>query len=271
MRKIKAVAIVLLVLLGIFLLGKDIIAKSILLNWINAKTEAKIDIKDLHIGLIDTLFGVEGLRLSNPADFPDRLMADMPEIYLDYNLGSLIRRKIHIEEMRLNLKKLIVVRNQDGRVNVDSLRMVQAIKEEKARSDKKVKTPGFRIDLLKLKIGKIVFKNYSEGPTPIVREYNVNIDEEFRNITNPYTFINLLAAKSLTKTPAEYLRDFDLGQVKIKATKTWRGAKKAAKRAFNEAVEVGEEFKEETVSGVRETVEKAEQAIKKIFPSKDKK
>ncbi|MFH1790840.1 MAG: hypothetical protein ABH885_02515, partial [Candidatus Omnitrophota bacterium] len=54
------------------------------------------------------------------------------------------------------------------------------------------------IDRLRLKIGKVSYKDYSARQgTPRVMEYNINLDEEYTNITNPYTLVSLIVVKAL--------------------------------------------------------------------------
>ena len=87
--------------------------------------------------------------------FKDKLMVDLPEIYVDYNLGAIMGGKAHLEEVRLNLKEFIVVKNEAGELNLDSLRVVKETEGEEAEKDgsKKEKTemPDIQIDLLELK------------------------------------------------------------------------------------------------------------------------
>lgn len=237
MKKVGIAIIIFVFLIIALSFGKNAIAKAALLKWVNTATGLEMTVKSVNIGIIRTLIDIKGLRLSNPYGVPDRLMADMPEIYVDYNLRAFTKGKVHLEEVRLNLKELIVVRDRENRVNLDSLAMVQTIKEginsrqERANARQRSKKPSFRIDLLKLKVGKVLYKDYSQGPQPIIQEYNIDIEEEYENITNPYVFLSLIIARSLAKTPFEVLADFDIDSLKKEAPKMLNNAKDAAQKA----------------------------------------
>lgn len=248
-KKLILISAILLAVVVLLSLAKNIIVDVSLSNWARSMTGADLRVDSMDIGIIKTRVDIKGLKLFNPPGFPGKLLADMPEVYVDYDLAAFFRRKIHFEEIRLNLKELNVIRNEEGKVNVDSLNLVQGIKG-RHESTKKDEMPELKIDLLKLKIGKVVFKNYSRGLTPIIVEYEVNIDEQFENINDPYQFASILVAKSLTKTPLEQLAEFDLRSLTREANKAW-----------NDALD-------ETKKATSETVEKAKDTLKKIFPYK---
>jgi len=109
----------------------------------------------------------------------------MPEIYVDYDLPAIFKGKVHLEEMRLNMNEFVVVKNEKGELNLDALKVVQAQKEGKkpeAKAKEGGKIPEIQIDTLKLKVGKVVYKDYSGGGNPTVREFKVNLDEELANL-----------------------------------------------------------------------------------------
>ena len=71
--------------------------------------------------------------------------------------------------------------------------------------------PELQIDLLRLKIGKVVYKDYSGSASASIKEFNVNIDESYKNITDPSALVRLLVFKALTKTTIANLINFDMG------------------------------------------------------------
>ena len=269
MKKIITIIIVVLALAIVLSTGKDIIAKMSLSGWINANTETKVTINNINIGIIRTLVGVKGLKLFNPPGFPEKLMADFPELYVNYSLLAFLRRRIHLEEVRLNLKELIVIKNESGKVNVDSLKVTQDIKKNTGSSSKKqIEIKGFQIDLLKLKIGKVIFKDYSKGPEPTITEYNVDIDEQFKNIMDPYSFVALLITRSLSRTPIARLADINLTPLKTQASRIMGTSAKAARRALDSALEKGKELGAGTEDTVKQAAEKAKRALQKFLPKK---
>ena len=61
--------------------------------------------KSLDIGIIRTLININDLRLFNPPGHEDRVMLDMPEMFVDCDLPAVIRGRIHLEKVRINLEE----------------------------------------------------------------------------------------------------------------------------------------------------------------------
>jgi hypothetical protein len=181
-------------------------------------------------------------------------MVDMPEIYVNYDLPAIIGGKIHLPELRLALKEFMVVKSAKGELNLDALKTVQAQKEGKAPVEKRAgKAPAFKIDTLMLSIGKVIYKDYSKGTTPEVKEFNVNLNERYTNVDNPYRLASLIIVKALTHTSIARLTNFDLkgledtvGDVVASAQKIGSAALGAAKTTITTT----EEKAEETIKGL---------------------
>lgn len=268
-RKIIIIpAIVLAILIALFF-GKNMIIKTSVSAGVRAMTGLKLSIRSMDIGIFKTLIGIKGLQLYNPSGFEDELMMDLPEIYVDYNLGAFMKGKTHLEEVRLNLKEFSVVKNEAGELNLDSLKVVKEAEEEKViDEDKKegTKMSGLQIDVLELKIDKVVYKDYSKGTPPKVKEYNVNINERFENITDPQSFGRLIILKALKNTAIASLANFDIGKLQKGVTETVKKTTEMALETPGKAVEVGKEAGEKVKETAKKTVEKAADTIKKILP-----
>lgn len=227
MKTFTRFAIVLLVVVGVLLLAKNAIAKMAVVQGMKAITGVGLTIRDLDVGLLHTRLGIQGLRVLNPAGFHDPTMMDLPEIYVDYELGALLKGKAHLEEVRLNLQELTVVKNERGEVNLHSLQAVKASKKPAQTPEKKSQPatppPPITIDRLELNIGKVIYKDYSTG-TPQVKEFNVDIHERFHNITNPYALTGLIITRALAKTTVARLTNLDLGTLQSEVGTLLRGS-----------------------------------------------
>lgn len=216
MKKILGVVLGLVVILiAVLLIGKNIIAKTVVTGGVKAVTGLELEIGKMDVGLANTLIGIDNMILYNPSDFTDRVMVDMPEIFVDYDLAAFFKGKVHLEEVRINLKELTVIKNKDGVLNLDSLKAAKSGEEaEKAEEEaEKGEKPEISIDLLKLKIGKVSYKDYSKGDKPKVLEYNVNIDEEYENITDIDKLAKIILVNALINTNIAKLTNFDLGSL----------------------------------------------------------
>jgi len=200
--RMKKTVLIIIFIFAVAYFTRNISARFILSSGLRAISGLNLKIEDVDIGIFKPTAEATGLELLNPADFPPGLMVDLPEFYIEYDLPALFKNKIHLNMLRLNLREFTLVRNNRGRLNIDSLKAFQA-----KRSGKPLK---ICIDILDLKISKVVYKDYSKGELPQVREFNINISERYSNITDPYTLTALIVSKALLHTTISSLADFDL-------------------------------------------------------------
>ena len=266
MKKLIIIIIAILAVLLVLSFSKNMVAKSAISAGVKAMTGLKLSMRSMNVGIFRTLIDIKGLNLFNPRGFPDKLMVDMPEIYVNYDLGAFLKRKVHLKEVRLDLREFVVVKNKDGKLNLDSLKVVQAEKGEvPAEKKEKAAMPEFQIDVLKLKIGKVVYKDYSQGTPPMVKEYNININEQYTNITDPHSLASLIMVRALMNTAISNLANFDLGPLQANVSETLNQATKAATEAASQFLETGKQLGTGTVESTEEAVEKATESFKKMF------
>jgi len=259
MKKLFTVVMLIVAVLFVTMIAKNVIAKQAVSAGVRVMTGLKLDIKSMDVGIVKTLIDIRDLRLFNPSGFEDRLMVDMPEIYVDYDLAAFFKGKTHIEKVRLNLQEFTVVKNKEGKLNLDSLKTVQKTKET---AKKESKMPDLQIDVLELRIGKVIYKDYSNGRAPRVREFNVNINERYENITDPHAFANLIVVKALMNTSIASLTNFDVGLLGDGLEGVLGGATGLVKGTAGAALDTGEKL----TDTAKEVTEKAADTIKSILP-----
>jgi len=278
-RKIVIIpAIVLVIIIALFF-GKNMIIKTSVTAGVKAMTGLKLNIRSMNIGVFKSLISINGLQLHNPQGFEDDVMIDLPEIHVDYNLGAFMKGKTHLEEVRLHLKEFIVVKNE-AELNLNSLKVVKAAEDEKGGEEgtekgdgekQKTKIPDIQIDLLTLKIDRVIYKDYSKGTPPKVKEYNVNIDERYVDITDPQSLGRLIIVKALKNTTIARLANFDIGKLQKGLAETVRKTAAKAMETQAKAVDAGHDLIEEKTSETaKEAVEKAADTIKKLLPFRNK-
>lgn len=209
----KKIAIFFLIVLIIFvglMLGRNILAKALIGSAVKSISGVGVEIKGLDIGLFKTALSINGLKLVNPQGYQETLMMDMPQVYVDYDLGAILKGKIHLEHLILDLREFVVVKNAQGKVNIESLQALQP------KNSGNAKMPELKIDLLELKIGKVIYLDYSQGRVQ-TREFKININEKYVNITDPLAFGSLIVTKALMNTTISSLTGIDLKPL-IKST-----------------------------------------------------
>ena len=264
-REVITIPAIVLVLLIALFFGKNVVIKTSVTAGVRTMTGLKLSIRGMDFGIFKTLIGINELQLYNPSGFVDELMFDVPEIYVDYDLGAFVKGRTHLEEVRLHLKEFIVVKNEAGELNLDSLKVVKEEEKEVIDEGKKekTKTRELQIDVLELRIDKVVYKDYSKGTPPKVKEYNVNIDDRFENITDPKTFGRLIIVKALKNTTIASLTNFDLGKLQRGISGTVRKTAEKALETPGRAIEIGKDAGEKARETAEEKVKKAIEAEKK--------
>lgn len=274
--KNNLIKILVIVLAVILLLGftKDIIVKVSVEHGVQLVTGLKLSIKNFNIGLIKTLVGIKDLKLYNPPGFEDKVMLDMPEIYVDYNLPAIFKGKVHLEEVRIDLKEFVVVKNEKGELNLDSIKVVKEQKEakeekpaEEEKPKEKGKAPEIQIDTLTLKVGKVIYKDYSKGAEPEVQEFNIALDEKFEDIDNPNAVVSLIIVKALMNTTVGRLTGFDVKGLENTIGDTLASAQEVTAQAQETAVHVTKQAAEaakQTTEAAQKTADELKDTFKKL-------
>lgn len=133
-----------------------------------------------------------GIRLQNPPDFPEPLFVDMPQLYVDYTLPSLLSGGNHVRELHIHIDHLNLVKTTNGQSNVQQLRGVSS-SESPARTR-------YRLDTLRIQVGKVTIKDYSRA-RPTERTITLNLDRTYRNITDQTSVTRLVLMSMLGPIP----------------------------------------------------------------------
>ena len=214
MKKLIVILVVFAVVVVGFSLAKDAIVKIAVEKGVAAVTGLELRIQRLHLSLLNSSVMIHGLKIYNPPEFPDRLMADIPQIYVACDLPAILKKDIHIKAFKLDMREFVVVKNAKGQLNLNGFKKApgQKAKAEQASGP----TQGLakiRIDTLELKAGKVLYKDYSTGSTPTVKEFNVNIDERYSNISDPYALIGIIISRTLMNTAVGNLANVDISKL----------------------------------------------------------
>ncbi len=173
----------LIIVLVILAVVKDRIIKSAI--EITSKQVIGVDtaIDKFSLSIIKQSVSIRGLRLYQPESFPKGVFIDITEISTSCKVSPLLSKKIHIPNLVLNIKEVILIKDKFGNLNVDTLKIAKD-KESKTQ-DKKTKID-FQIDEMTLTIDKVIYKKYGQDDKPVIKAYDIGIkDKKFENITSP--------------------------------------------------------------------------------------
>lgn len=216
MKKVLIFIIIIFLILGL-LSAKNIILKLVLEKVVRAISGLRLSLGAIDVGLIKPFIKVERLILLNPDKFLNKTCFEIPLLYVEYDMASLFRNQIRLKDMVLELKELSVIKNTDGELNLNSLNIVKSsAKGRTKKMDLTLAMPAIRIDRLHLKVGRVIYKDYTQAPFPKIVEFNINLDERYEDISNPYALGSLIVARSLYRTSISRLTGFDLGTLEEK-------------------------------------------------------
>jgi uncharacterized protein involved in outer membrane biogenesis len=241
-KGLKNAGIIFLIGIVVLILGKNFFIKVAVETGTRAVTGLKLDIGSLKVGMFDTKIDIKDIKLYNPKGFKDPVMVHFPEIYVDYSVLPLLKGKVHVSEIRFHMKEFLVVKNENGEVNLDTLKAIAENKsssEEKPKeSKKKSKQPDIQIDKMNLKVEKVVLKDYTgKKSEPDIKDFNINLDEEYLDIDNPNKLISIIVVKTLAKTSIAALVNIDLGGLQDLASGALGSTKNLATKALGKTTD----------------------------------
>ncbi|OGW79865.1 MAG: hypothetical protein A3G33_02520 [Omnitrophica bacterium RIFCSPLOWO2_12_FULL_44_17] len=242
MKKLLSVLIIIAIILAGVVLTKNVIMQAAVEKGVRLLTGLELKMSKLNLNLRGTYLRIQDLRLYNPKGSPEPVMIYMPELFVDFSGRGLLSGKLHFATIRLNLQELYIVRNKDGKLNLDALKVKQASAKEaqKPKVEQKGKAMPIQIDVLALKIGKVGYKDYSLRAIPVIQEFNINLDEEYKNIQNPAYLVSFILTRALMSTPLAALANLNLGNLQSLAV-----SQELATAAVGKATEAVSDLKQQ--------------------------
>ncbi len=193
-NKIRVIILAAIFLFG-FCLLRDFLIKSLIGTVATSITGAPTRVGGLSLSVIRQSVKISGFRMYNPKGFSKDILVDIPRMSVVCNLGALITGKIHLRQLDLEIKEIGMVKNKEGKLNVDSLKIAAEKYGEKEK--KSVKQVAIQIDIVSLGMGRVVSRDYSvEGP-PVVKVYDVNLKKAYKNITSAEQLVALIISEPL--------------------------------------------------------------------------
>jgi len=181
-------------------LARDNIATALVHRAV-AKTGFGLELQKLHVALWPLGLEVEGLKLTNPPDFPEARALEITKLKVTCDRSASTKEEARLPEVTLDLPSVVVVRKADGEVNFQ--RFSKKSKEQPPATpggepappaqpapapqpvpEKKVGRK-VRIDHLNVRFGTVLVRTYVQGePEPHDQKFEMNVDKQYSDVTN---------------------------------------------------------------------------------------
>jgi hypothetical protein len=223
------------VVLVVLVLARNMAVKVVVETGVRAVTGMPLSMGKFDLNLSKTLVDIEALVVKNPAGFHDTALVDIPRILVDYNLSDVFKGKVHLENLEFNMKQFTVVKNEKGELNLDRLKALQGTQKPSAQKTKaEPKAPAkampIQIDMMRLKIGKVVYADYS-GASPSTKEFLINLDQSYQDITDLNSVVRLIVLKAMMSSGISNLVNFDVRSLEGSLTGAFNTSTKLAAQA----------------------------------------
>ncbi len=212
MKKLGTILILLAVILLFMFIAKDLVAKHAIEKAVAKATGLETRVEDINIGLFSTKVDAKNIRVMNPSGFEGDMVM-IPEVYIDYDLGSLLGGKVKLNEVRFHLSRFNLVKNKEGVINVEKVKVVKSQKKGQEKDTEEGKKVPIDITTLQLAIDRVVYKDYSNSPEPSVKEYEINFQETYRDVKDMQQLASLIISKVLVETALNNLINVDVGEL----------------------------------------------------------
>lgn len=189
-----------IVALCVLSFARDAIIRSAVSLTASAITGTRVEIKGFSLSVISQTARISGFRMYNPAGFSRGILLDLPKVYVQFDVFSFLQGKLHLYRLDINLQEIGLEKNSAGKLNVDSLKIAEAQKQEgqpSAKARKPEKPLPIALDLVNLTMGRVVFKDYSAGKEPVIHVYDINLKKSYKHITSAQQLTALIITEPL--------------------------------------------------------------------------
>lgn len=205
------IAVILLILISfsILLVYRNTIAKDGIEKGVYNLVGQKMTIGKVNVGLFKTDIAVEDIKVFNPEGYSKELLAEVPEIFINYALLDILKGFIHLPEIKLNIDEVNIEKDKNGVLNIDKFK-VESEKnsaksaKEKEQSGKDNGKKQFLADKVILEVGTIHYKDNTKSPA-VEKEYKMNFSKTFTNVTDERVIISAITTEILSRLMGEGL------------------------------------------------------------------
>lgn len=152
--------------------------------------------------------GIFAVKIGNPENFEENLLASIPEISLKIDLKDLIKKQLRIKSIRVHISEITIERNKEGKFNLIELKAVKSSFSQKNtnesdedpskdKSTSKNKALDVVMEDVYVAVGRAKYVEDTDGQ-PIVKEVNLGMKEfALDDVTNLNELVKQIAYKMM--------------------------------------------------------------------------
>ena len=242
MKLLMKLAVLLVVVLVVLVLARNVVVKAAVENGVKMVTGMPLSLGKLDLNFQNSFVDLEDLVVKNPSGFHDTSLVEIPKIFVGYNLPDILKGNVHLSNIQFDMKQFTVVKNEKGELNLDRLKALQGTQKAPAQTTRqKPKTPAkaipIQIDMMRLKIGKVVYTDYSGGQ-PSTKEFRIDLDQSYENITDLNSVVRLIVLKAMVSSGISNFVNFDIGGLEGTLTGAFDTSTKLAAQAAAKSMDI---------------------------------
>ncbi|MCM8812571.1 MAG: hypothetical protein NC924_01380 [Candidatus Omnitrophica bacterium] len=277
-RLLIRMVMALLIAVAVLIIARNFIVKTALVEAIRRYSGLDAHIGTVDIGLWSTSLKVQGLVLFNPPGFSEKIMLDVPELFVDFELPRYLEKKeLYLQEFRLNLHEIVVARSRDGRLNWAVLQKVapQAARASAPAAAQPAAPAAaenqLRVERIVVRIGSVVDVRESSADKPKRTVYAVNSEYRDRDVRDIRKMIERIAGDVEKKLFVSYVSAMTVEAVAAQTGMALEQATEAVAGTAEKMIKGTIGFGRKIVGVTGEILKQTTETVKDLLPSPDKK
>ncbi len=249
MKRIGYILLVLVILLGLALFArKNIILRltqwkleealgiSMLLSDIEKDAGFQCQLDDVRVQILPAgpVIIIQDLQLTNPSEFPHPQAMLVREFYVRYSWVNLFSDNLHIDEIRIDVPRIVMVKPETGKSNVELLADIASSddggvttpspkeppppapapapsgEEQPTANEPAKREQKLTIERLNIKLGEMEVRQYMANRSdPVIMQIPVGLDSTFTDVSDLDPVITQLSGELIFRSSIGVLSNLD--------------------------------------------------------------
>jgi len=185
--KIKKIFISVFIILFCFFVFEHVLLVAVAKNGLKHVLDLNTHMNRIMVDPFKTKVTIRGLKIFNPPQFKDKILANVPLIIMDFKTKTLFQEGAFFKKIVVKIKELNIVKNKDNVVNLSKIKALTPQKKtEKAKP--------FELDRYVIEIDKVKYIDYTKEEKS-VKEIVLDMKEEYKNLAVADNVATIIAFK----------------------------------------------------------------------------